>query len=259
MHIEHEQGYLILAVNNGNTDYVAMAESLCRSIKKRHHQAKVCLVTDQAYDSDVFDMAKTLPFETQHKFGNDWQCWYASPFRETIKLEADMLVVSDIDHWWTMLRNRDVVISTGARDYYDRAVSSRFYRRCFDENHLPDVYNAVTYWRLSETARHFWKLVREIFCSWPIYRQLLKFAPDSPDTDLVYAVASQIMGPENVTLPFASYPKITHMKQHAIQGHSKNWTHDLVWEKLPHTLRVNTVSQWGCFHYHIKDWMAHGE
>ena len=163
-----------------------------------------------------------------------------------------MVVASGIDHWWTMLEHRDVVISTGARDFYDQPATGRFYRKVFDTNNLPDAYNAITYWRLSETAQQFFQLVRRIFEHWAEYKTLLKFSDEIPTTDLVYAVAAQIIGPELVTMPFATYPQIVHMKRHMIPIHSDDWTQELTWESNP--LRINTVAQWGAVHYHVKDW-----
>lgn len=258
LEVKEEQGYLIIAVNTDSVDYVSMAKQLCKSIKDWHPGAKTCLLTNTAHESPEFDFVKVLPHGDQGGYHNDWQAWSASPFRETVKLEADMLVTSEIDHWWTLFRHRDVVISTGARDFYDRSSSSRYYRRIFDENNLPDVYNAITYWRRSQTAQLFWQTVRNIFTEWNRFRTLIKFAPEQPDTDLVYAMAATILGENLVTLPGIS-PSIVHMKQHIIPIHSKDWTQELVWEKVNRGLRINTVQQWGCFHYHAKSWVTDGQ
>lgn len=254
MQIQAEQGYLVLAVNRGSRDYVGMAQRLRQSLCAWHPGAMTCLLTDQDPGVTGFDFTKILPRGDLGGYANDWQVYPASPFRETIKLEADMLICSEIDHWWTLLRHRDVVISTGARDWQHRDITSRHYRRVFDANDLPDVYNAVTYWRRSQTAHDFWTLVRAIFENWTSYRSLLKFAPDKPDTDLVYALAAEILGREMVTMPFASYPRITHMRSRAIGTTSTRWCDELIWELSGRHLRVGTVSQWGCFHYHDKDW-----
>ena len=236
-----ERGYLIPAVNTDTVDYVACAEQLADSIRQWHPEANITILTKEM-----------LPQGDQGGFANDWQCFAASPYRQTIKLEADMVIASPIDHWWTMFEHRDLVISTGARDFYDQPATSRFYRKVFDANHLPDVYNAITYWRVSFTAQEFFRLVRNIFENWTEYKTLLKFPDDEPTTDLVYAMAAQILGPELVTMPFASYPRIVHMKRYMIPTHSHNWTQELVWENNP--LRFNTVAQWGAVHYHMKDW-----
>lgn len=240
--ITHERGYLIPAFDNDSVSYSQLANRLADSIWKFHPTANVKIltnadlpqtsVTGQALDSFVYTL---------------------SPFRQTIKLEADMLVASAIDHWWTLFEHRDVVVSTGCRNYYNNQSQSRFYRKIFDNNNLPDVYNAVTYWRVSRTAKEFFTLTQDIFQNWKEYKKLLRFPDDEPTTDLVYAMAAQIVGPELVTLPFASYPKIVHMKKHIVNTRTDNWTQELIWELDP--LRIQTYAQWGIFHYQVKTWM----
>lgn len=210
-------------------------------------------------EDPLFDFVEILPRGNLGGYCNDWQCWLASPFRETIKFEADMLVTSEIDHWWTLLRHRDVVISTGCRDFYDQPATSRYYRQVIDKNSLADVYNAITYWRVSETAQEFWRWVRVIFEEWQNFRSLLRFPDEIASTDLVYALAAQIVGPDLVTLPFASYPKIVHMKKHVIPIQALDWTRQLVWEQHDLQTRIQTITQWGCLHYHVKDWDPHGQ
>lgn len=243
-----------MAQNSDTVDYVDCARQLARSIRHFHPDAEICLLsnTDDP-ESDLFNYHRTFPYPlSDNPYANDWQVFGASPFRQTIKLEADMIVASEIDHWWTMLEHRDVVISTGARDFYDQTTTNRFYRKVFDSNNLPDVYNAITYWRLSQTAQEFFRLVRKIFENWAQYKTLIKFPDEIPSTDLVYAIAAQIIGPEQVTMPFASYPRIVHMKRGIIPIQLQDWTKELIWEANP--LRIHTVAQWGAVHYHQKDW-----
>jgi len=246
-----EQGYVILAINSDKVDYLNCARTLTKTIKHWDPSAKVCLITDATQSNDpIYDHYRVIDnVDLENPWANDWRVFKNSPFRETIKLEADMLIVSDISHWWTLFRHRDVVVSTGCRNWLDQDSPARNYRSVFDHNHLPDVYNAVTYWRLSETAREFFDLVRDIFANWSQFRQLLKFAPETADTDLVYAMAAEIIGPELVTLPFASYPKIVHMKRHHAGTETERWGRELVWEYQDWHLRINTVAQWGAFHY----------
>jgi hypothetical protein len=194
-----------------------------------------------------------LPHGDHEGFANDWQMFEATPYRQTIKLEADMIATSPVDHWWTLFEQRDVVISQGCRTFYDQPAASRYYRKIFDQNNLPDVYNAITYWRLSQTARDFFDLVKSIFEHWDHYQKLLRFCDKLPTTDVVYAIAAMIMGTEQVTLPAGLGPTIVHMKRHINPIQSDDWTKDLVWES--DTFRINTVSQWGFVHYHNKEWV----
>lgn len=254
MIVVEEQGYVIVAI--GDNKYYQCASKLAHSIKQHVPDASVCLIADRDPSDPVYNHVRLLAMPNlDNPFANDWQVFWKSPYRETIKLEADMLITSPIDHWWTMFRHRDIVVSTGCRDWKGNVGTARNYRLIFDENHLPDVYNAITYWRLSKEAKEFFTLVRVIFEDWHIYQKVLKFAPDIPDTDLVYAVAAQIYNPDRCTLPFTSYPQIVHMKRHIAGTSTEAWTNELVWEQNP--FRINTVAQWGAFHYNVKDWTQH--
>lgn len=237
-----ERGYLIPAIGD---QYVKCAEHLRDSILSWHPDANITILTKDQ-----------LPFSDQGGFANDWQVFSSSPYRQTIKLEADMFCAGPIDHWWTLFEKRDVVISQGARTFYNQPAISRFYRKIFDENNLPDVYNAITYWRLSHTAKEFFDLTREIFNNWDEFKKILKFPDDQATTDVVYAMAAVIMGPERVTLPTGIGPQIVHMKRKIINTLTEDWTKELVWEFTNPGLRIQTVAQHGLVHYHIKDWLC---
>jgi hypothetical protein len=238
--ITHERGYLIPAIGD---QYVKCAELLTSSILAWHPTAHITILTKDQ-----------LPYGDQGGFANDWQCFAASPYRQTIKLEADMICAGPIDHWWTMFEHKDVVVSQGCRTFYDQVATSRHYRKLFDDNHLPDVYNAITYWRVSKQAQEFFHLVRNIFEHWEDYRTLLKFPDEQATTDVVYAMATQIIGIEVCTLPPGMAPQIVHMKKHIQPIQSTDWTKELVWEHTDPGLRINTVAQWGMVHYYVKEW-----
>ena len=223
---------------------------MAKTLLQHNPAARICLLTNAADAADANLFAYTHVVEnidTANPWANDWMVVNQTPFRETIKLEADMLIATPIDHWWNLFRHRDVVVSTGCRTWQGNIGQARQYRRCFDENGLPDVYNAITYWRRSETAQEFFGLVRDIFANWSDIKKLLKFPEDVPSTDLVYAVAAQIMGPEQVTLPFVDYPQIVHMKRHHAGTETEDWMKELTFEMNP--IRINTVAQWGAVHY----------
>jgi len=252
--ITHERGYLIPAIDTDTVDYLSCAIQLAESIRRWHPTANIAVISTKRCSNPVFDHVIPLPYGDQGGYANDWQCFAASPYRQTIKLEADMFCTSPVDHWWTMFEHRDVVVSQGCRDYYDQPSTARHYRKIFDDNHLPDVYNAITYWRVSKTAQEFFQLVRMVFEHWDKYRTLLKFPDQEPTTDVVYAVVANIMEPETVTLPVGLGPQIVHMKQRVIGTTTADWTQELIWEHTDPGLRINTVAQWGLVHYHQKDW-----
>lgn len=243
------QGYLIPAFNTPEVDYVQCAITLAKSIRHYHPEVKICLMTDIAVNHKVFDIVKQVP--NLGGFKNDWQVFYASPFHETIKLEADMLLASPFEHWWTYFRKFDTWVSTGCKNYLSKTATSRRYRHLFDKNNLPDVYNAVTYWRVSPLAKTFFTTVKELMDNWHSVKASLAYATEEPvNTDLAYAIAVELLGKENFIGPYG--PQITHMKPAINDLTAEDWTQQLVWEIVNGQIRVNGQTQHGLFHYHNK-------
>ena len=259
--VSAEKGYLIVADNTKDTNYIDCAIALARSIKLHTPHAQIALMTsnEATEELNIFDYVVGLPFgdqapDSDWKLKNDWQIFYASPFRQTIKLEADMIVPHSIEHWWDILQKKDVVISTGARNYKNEYTTSRAYRKIFDLNDLPDVYNAITYWRRSQEAQEFFDLVRDLFDNWDEVKKSIKGGSSDPGTtDVIYALAAKIKGVENVTLPDTSYPSMIHMKPSINYLYGDDWTKEMVWELDKSKIRINTINQMYPFHYQIKE------
>ena len=49
---------------------------------------------------------------------NEWQVFNLTPFTHTIKLEADMLLDCNIDHWWYHLHQHNIAIDDGRQVWY---------------------------------------------------------------------------------------------------------------------------------------------
>ena len=253
------KGFVILAQNTAETNYVKCAEMLAISIYRVMPDAKVSIITNNSVRRQLFHTIKKLPYgdlapNSNWKLINDYQVYEASPYDYTIKLEADMFMPSSIDFWWDTLKSRDLVVCTTIRNYMQEVSSARDYRFFIDENKLPDCYNAITYFKKSELAETFFILVRDIFENWDQYKTLLKCNVDEvATTDWVYAIACHILGEEKTTLPQFKQMSMIHMKQAINNLHTEKWTDALAYEILTHTLRVNTIPQQYPFHYHVKE------
>jgi hypothetical protein len=241
------RGFVIMAQNTDKTDYVKCAKALELSIKRVMPDANVTIITTEMLPHG--DQAPTSDW----KLINDWQVYEASPYDETIKLEADMFLPRSIEHWFDILSINDVTLCTKIRNYKGEISNVRVYRKFIDDNNLPDVYNAITYFKKSETAEQFYGIVRDVFENWEEYKTILKCNPtEEATTDWVYAIASHIIGVEKTTLPNFDELSMTHMKQFVSSTTTENWTDTLVYELLPDVLRVHTYSQEYPFHYHSK-------
>jgi hypothetical protein len=253
------RGFVISAQNTSDVNYIKCAEVLAKSIKKQMPKEKVVLITNDKVKSKVFDNIVKLPHGDldptgKWKLVNDWQVYDASPFEYTIKLEADLYLPTNIDYYWDVLCQRDLVVSTTIRNYKQEISNVRFYRRFIDDNKLPDCYNALTYFKKSTLAQNFFKIVRDVFTNWKEYKAILKCKSDEEvSTDWAYAIAAHILGEEKCTMPSFTAFSMVHMKQWINGMPTENWTDTLTYEILPHTLRINTMPQLYPVHYHIKN------
>ena len=100
------KGFVIMAQDTETTSYTKCAETLRKSILRVMPNASITIIT-----SDM------LPHGDLGGFANDWQVYEASPYDYTIKLEADMYIPRNIDHWWDVFKDRDVVVSSTIRNF----------------------------------------------------------------------------------------------------------------------------------------------
>jgi len=252
------RGFIILAQNTKELNYIKCAEVLAKSIKKVMPNESVTLITNENYDNNLFDNVVPLPYGDLDPTGNwklinDWQVYEASPYDYTIKLEADLYIPQSIDYWWDILQHRDLVISSYVRNYKQEISNVRVYRRFLDDNNLPNVYNSITYFKKSKLAEEFFKIVKNVFERWPEYRKVLKCKIDEEvSTDWAYSIASHILGIEKTTMPAFTAMSMIHMKQFINELPTEDWTDKLLYEVTNTSLRINTIPQLYPFHYYKK-------
>lgn len=252
------RGFVIVAQNTDNVNYVNCARLLAWSIKNNMPGESVTLITDKPIDAKIFNHIVLLPHGdfcegSQWKLANDWQVYDASPYDYTIKIEADFFLSRSISHWWDRLKTRDLNICTTIRNYHNNVSTSRYYRKFIDDNKLPDTYNGLTYFKKSTTANNFFNIVRNIFENWHEYKSIVKCPSyEQATTDFVYAIAAEIIGRENCIMPNFTDFSFIHMKKHIIDTVSNDWTDDLIHEVSKNFFRINTVPSMYPVHYHIK-------
>jgi hypothetical protein len=252
------KGFVVLAQNTTEVDYVECAEVLAHSVKKSMPNANITLITNDISSSTIFDNVIPLPYgdlapDSNWKLINDWQVYDASPYEHTIKLEADMYIPSNIDYYWDVLQHRDLVVSTDIRNFRLDIVKDTYYRQFIISNDLPNCYNALTYFRKSELAKQFFGMVKDIFENWETYKKILKCKiTEEVSTDWAYAIACHILGKDKTTMPDYTKFSMVHMKQMVNDTDTSDWTDSLVYEFTENGFRVNTFLQTYPFHYHIK-------
>ena len=79
------KGFVIVAQNTTEVDYVKCAEVLAQSIKTQMPSANVSLISDNTTQCKAFDQVIKLPYgdvdpTSKWKLANDWQVYEASPY-----------------------------------------------------------------------------------------------------------------------------------------------------------------------------------
>lgn len=270
------KGYLVIAQNSTNADYVRMAYALALSIKNTQSD-----VTDFAIavnsGSDVpdeylhaFDHVIEIPWEDmaqnyEWKIQNKWKYYYMSPFEETVILDADMIFTSDISYWWDYMASKDVWATTNVHTYRGELVTSDYYRKAFTSNDLPNVYTAFMYFKKSKLAGELFAMIDVIFKNWErfFYIYLDETRPKVLSGDVAFALAMKILGiePDCTSASITAMPSFVHMKPRVFGVPpslvSDDWT-----ESIPSylgqdgKLKINNFEQMLPFHYCQKEWLT---
>ena len=257
-----QQGYFAFAQNTQETNYLELAYAQALSIKNTQKINKYAvavdgetkkLITDE--HRTVFDYVIDIDSPDAHAMNNEWQAWHLTPFKETVKLESDILFTTNVDHWWTGMRLQEVCFTTKIRNYEGTVSYARDYRKLFDENILPNIYTGMYYFRFGRVSMELFQLAEAVYANWSLFRdQLLKNCrEDLPSTDVVFAVAAKILGEELCTNPALDYPGFVHMKG-AINGiaSSADWQDVYHAELQDNHLMINFTRQQWPVHYYQK-------
>jgi hypothetical protein len=265
---KEQQGFVTFAQNTDTVDYLELAYVQALNIKATQKENRYAVIVDSAtkeklneHHYRVFDYIIDLPVDynddtSTRKFANEWQVFRLTPFKETIKLESDLLFTRSIDHWWTAFRLKNVCLSTGCKNYLGINSTIRKYRELFDANNLPDVYNGLMYFRFSKEAASFFSAAQYIQTNWEYVRAGLKQCiEEQPSTDVLYALAALMVGEETVTMPSMDFLNFVHLKP-AINGVEETVTDRLLTEFDQGMIRINNINQLQPLHYFEKDFVT---
>ena len=269
MEAQVSKGFVVLAQNNKTVDYIKQAYALALSIKSTQTDVtNISLVTNnrvpKKYKS-VFDKIIPIPWDddaknTQWKIENRWKLYHASPYYETIVLDADMRLLEDIGLWWAYCGNFDIKFCSKIINYKLENVIDTVHRKSFVINQLSNIYHALHYFKKSDEAGNFYKVLAYVVNNWELCYG--KFAPAEYQTwlsmDLACAVAIELSGLQN-TVDINSPLQFTHMKT-PIQGWTitpESWQ-DMVSHYLTSTgkLVVGNIVQDKLFHYVEKNFIT---
>ena len=259
---KEQQGFLTLVINSAEVNYLELAYLQALNVKATQTHNSYAIIVDRLTEElieerhrRVFDYIIPVNYDAVNPYSVEVSVFNSTPFKETIKLESDLLFTRSIDHWWTAFRLRDVCLSTGARNYMGLPSAVRRYRQLFDENNLPDVYNGLMYFRYSQPAADFFRVAAHVFDNWREISATLRQVDVEPTTDVVYAIAALILGEEAVTMPSMDFLNFVHMKS-GFNGWSdaRSWLDTVMYEQDGDIIRINNTNQYQPVHYYDKSY-----
>lgn len=265
------KGFLILAQNNKDVDYIKQAYALALSIKfSQKTYSSVSLVTNDIVPEEftsAFDNILPIPWEdsakdSEWKVENRWKLYHVTPYEETIVLDSDMLFLEDITFWWNYLEPHDLKFCSKIKNYKSDIIKQDLvHRKTFISNDLPNVYFALHYFKKSDAAHEFYKTLEFVVNNWEYcYGQL---APTEYQNwlsiDLASAIAIEILDIAHLVTDSNGPLEFIHMKP-AIQGWALTPSK---WQDTVHSLftsdgelLIANIKQFKLFHYVEKDFIT---
>lgn len=272
-------GFFTFAQNSQNSqnslegDYLKMAYGLALSLKisqPRYNKLTVGITPGQIVPQkylQVFDHVIEIPWndeaaQSTWKLENEWKAIHMSPYENTIKVDADMLFMSDVTAQLETMADNDLYFCTTIRDYKSAIANPLPVRALFLQNKLPMIFSAYMHFNKSKIAFEFFELSEMIFKYFKEFSfNLLKDPkPTKPTTDLVFSMAAKLL---NLEEHFHHNPYISfvHMKSSL-----QNWPDNLKqsrWQDIVDSfintkgeLKVGLHKQTYAFHYHEKDFLT---
>jgi hypothetical protein len=270
---KRERGFFTFAQNSAH-DYIRMAYALALSLKATQiDNPYLAIGVTPGYKVPkkykwAFDEIIEIPWgdnaaDADWKLQNEWKAYHMTPYRETIKLDCDMLFLQNIDSWWEMLSKQDVFAATTALTFRGEIVTSDFYRKTFTANKLPNVYTAFMYFKYSDLAQELFEMAEIIYYNWQkfFFEFLEEPRPKEVSTDVVFALAMRLIGREDDCVGVGQFPNFVHMKSKLQNWDdskvSEEWTkHIGVYFTDDLELKIGRYRQLSPLHYHDKSFLT---
>ena len=260
-------GYICIAQNSNTVDYLQMAylQALsCKLTQTKNANFSIIVDTEtseQITDAQrlVFDkiiiLQQDLAANSKIKQQNEAQVFNLSPYKQTIKTEADMLFTSDYAWLWNVYNQYTMNFTQTVYTYDHNIVTSRSQRRLFDDTFLPNIYSAWTYFSYDLRSKQFYNTVRAVMDDWDWYRDnyLINCRYDTPRTDEVYAIAARINNESLIDTKFG----FLHMKSPLQNLSGNDWTKQLYVEiQSDMSPSIGFHKQFRPLHYYVKDFVT---
>ena len=215
------KGFVIFA---DGKQFVEQAYLCALSIKASKNSYPISLVTSNQLtekQNSVFEHVIKIPWhiedKSRFKVDSRRKVYHVSPYESTIVLDSDALVLQNLDYFWKYLENYNLYYPSRVFTYRQEQVNEAVnpYRKAFFTNNLPNLYNAIYYFKKSTFTKEFYDWIEIVINNWELfYKQFCKHhCPKEPSMDLTVAIVSKILDCDTeITNYKQDLPNLVHMK-----------------------------------------------
>lgn len=253
------KGWLIWAYDVTGDQYLRAATVLANSIKatQKHNNAVAVVINQQVQLSqaqkDLFD--HVIAIHTDHPKEVMSLGYELSPFQETISIEADCIVCTDVSHWWNVLGQYDILFPGQVNDIRGQQIVNSYYRRGFAKHNLANVWSGVFYWQKSRMASDVFKSARALCEQWRV-NMPFEWTENAANDEFFAAVMSH----ENYQhcIDSTGFLTFTHNRTHDQAQYLNN--RDITASDFniasDGSVWIGPWRQTGILHYHQKYWIT---
>ena len=248
-----------------NAKQLNAARLLAYSIKIRHPNLQVNLMTNEKFENDIFDNVFELPFGQLFTVReNDYQLYWASPVESNLFIDCFSVVKRELESIFEYCEDHhDICISNFRVDYKGLPFidKTKFY---FNEYDLSKVNSAIFYWKKdADEALRYFKMADPIMQDWRnSYPGFInkKHMPNEYDSDLAHACVLSALGNREDILPiFPEVLKTVDMKM-PVQYFNKaedGWLNYLnTWVTSDSKLKIQNYAMKDIVNYHEADFVT---
>jgi len=253
------QGYITLS-SSSDMETLSEASLLARSIKINDKTRETCLVTDNyeklpKHIEQNFDYVVELPYGAiidQDFEVNMWQIYYCTPFEQNIWLRKQSLLMNNIDGIWDNLSYYDLLFPDKTTNFKNEHSDFLNYFKCHEKNNFTTYFTDIFYFKKSEYASEFFKLLDPVLQNWrSVYVNLVKEnKPDYFSLNLLINITIKLFGYTDISNEYFKYTFLS-LENVQLDDHDlpEDWTRYLSCWVKDNKVKINNHNLSGlCFY-----------
>ena len=239
------RGYLIYAVDE---PCISKAQTLKKSIE-HHTSDDVTIISGNFPYGDITKEYNKNTFASN--LLNLWQLYWATPYDETIVLDADMLFLNDYSYWWDYLSKFDLLFPDTIINYKQETIKHEQYDKILTEHEIRPAYEKMFYFKKGDKALEFFNMLSQVIQNF--ISVSLEIFPNKRPTSLrtshVFPACIKMLGIDDIVYDKNNVFKYIDMKLSCLNAPVKKWDEDLYYWGDMTNFYIENFNQYYPLHY----------